>query len=123
MISTNLIKKLGILGISMGLLASPLAFSQQQALPVIIITPEELASLSMRSDPVSDPRDLTQSAFHGYLTGIPIMLVSPSFWSDPVGDPQDETQAAFPGHPIGIPIMMVSPNFRSDPIEDPLQSE
>jgi hypothetical protein len=124
MISTNLIKKLGILGVSMGLVTSPLAFSQEVTLPAVIITAEQLASLSMRSDPVNDPRDLTQAAFWGgHLTSIPFILVSPSFLSDPVNDPSDSTQPAFQGHLIGIPVMMVSPSFRSDPITDPLSPE
>jgi hypothetical protein len=118
--STNLIKKLGILGISMGLMASPLAFSQEQTLPIIIITPEELVSPSMRSDPINDPRDLTQPAFPGHVNGIiePFSL-SPSFRSEPVSDLRDRTQPAFREHLITIPVMEVSPSFRSDPIKDP----
>ncbi|WP_416138589.1 hypothetical protein ACM26W_19385 [Halomonas sp. HK25] len=121
MISTNFIKKLGILGVSMGLVASPLAFSEEVTLPAVTITAEQLASLSMRSDPINDPRDFTQAAFWGgHLTSIPVMLISPSFRSDPVNDPQDLTQPAFPfqGHLISIPVMLISPSFRSDPSID-----
>ncbi|WP_416138590.1 hypothetical protein ACM26W_19390 [Halomonas sp. HK25] len=124
MISTTLIKKLGLLGITMSLVASPLAFSDQLTLPAVIVTAEELVSPSMRSDPVNDPRDLTQPAFRGHVTANGAMngaigLVSPSMRSDPVNDIRDLTQPAFRGHPTSIPVMLVSPSFRSDPINDP----
>jgi hypothetical protein len=125
MISTTLIKRLGILGITMGLMASPLALSDQLTLPAVIVTAEELASPSMRSDPVNDPRDLTQPSFRGHVATNGAMngaigLVSPSFRSQPVSDTRDLTQPAFGGHPTSIPLMLISPSFRSDPINDPL---
>jgi hypothetical protein len=123
MISTKLIKQLGILGITLGLVASPLALSDQLTLPAVIVTAEELASPSLRSDPVNDPRDLTQPAFRGHVTANgAIGLVSASMRSNPINDPRDLTQAAFQGHPTSVPVRLLSPSFRSDPINDPLQN-
>ncbi|MCE9683355.1 hypothetical protein [Halomonas alkalisoli] len=122
--STNLIKKLGILGITMGLVSSPLAFSDQPTLPTVIVTAQELVSPSMRSDPVNDPRDKMQAAFRGHVTPNGTFAeLSPSFRSQPVTDPRDRTQPAFQGYPISTPAALISPSFRSDPINDPFRRE
>jgi hypothetical protein len=120
--STTFIKQVGILGIAMGLVTSPLALSDQLTLPAVIVTAEELASASMRSDPVNDPGDFTLPAFGSYMTanGIDGLVISPSFWSEPVSDTRDLTQPAFRGHPTSIPMMLVSPSFQSEPVNDPL---
>ncbi|MBE0488530.1 MAG: hypothetical protein IBX53_05580 [Halomonas sp.] len=87
MISKSIRKSIGIFSIAMGLVASPLALSDQLTLPAVIVTAEELASPSMRSNPVNDPRDLTQPAFRGHPTSVSMMLVSPSYQSQPINDP------------------------------------
>lgn len=88
MITKKLIKNLGMFGVSMGLLASPLAFSDQVTLPPVFIIAEELASPSMYSDPVNDPRELMQAAYRGPITpNGAIAEYLPSFRSDPIIDP------------------------------------
>jgi len=120
MTSKNIIKSLSIFGITMGLVASPLALSDQLTLPAVIVTAEELASPSMRSDPINDPWNLTQPAFQGYVTANgAIGLVSASMRSNPVNDTRDLTQPAFRGHPTSVSMMLVSPSYQSQPINDP----
>ncbi|MCH4564516.1 hypothetical protein MKP05_15535 [Halomonas sp. EGI 63088] len=124
MISTNLIKKFGILGVSMGLMISPLALSDEVALPAVIVIGEDMISPSFRSNPVNDPRDITQAAFRGPVTenGLVTKDLSPSFRSDPVNDPRDITQPAFRGHITTTPVMLNSPSQRNDPINDPFMN-
>ncbi len=68
MISTNLIKKLGMLGVAMGLIVSPLALSDEVTLPAVVVIAEDAISPSFRSNPINDPRYITQAAFRGQMT-------------------------------------------------------
>ncbi|MCH4564515.1 hypothetical protein MKP05_15530 [Halomonas sp. EGI 63088] len=126
MISPNLIKKFGILGVSMGLMISPLALSDEVALPAVIVIGEDMISPSFRSNPVNDPRDITQAAFRGPVTanGFATADLSPSFRSNPVNDSRYITQAAFRG-PVtasGLATEDLSPSFQSNPANDPLMN-
>lgn len=126
MISTNLIKKFGMLGVSMGLLISPLALSDEVALPTVIVIGGDLISPSFRSDPVNDPRYITQAAFRGPMTanGFATEDLSPSFRSNPANDPQYMIQLGLrdPVMANGLATADYSPSFWSNPAHDPFMT-
>ncbi|MDI5935729.1 hypothetical protein [Halomonas kalidii] len=126
MISTNLIKKLGMLGVAMGLIVSPLALSDEVTLPAVVVIAEDAISPSMRSNPINDPRYITQAAFRGHVTtnGFATADLSSSFRTNPVNDPRYITQAALRGHVTtnGFATADLSPSFRTNPINDPLMN-
>lgn len=111
MINRHITQSLGIVGIAMGLMASPLAFS------------ETFVSPSLHSDPVNDTRHVTQPAFSGHAAAnnpTELSTLSPSFQSDPVRDPrrmaQPHRSAQGDQH---APLKLASPSMKSDPINGP----
>jgi len=111
MISKSIRKSIGIFGIAMGLVASPLAFS------------ETFISPSMYSDPINDTRHITRPAFPNHaMANNPsdLATLSPSFKSDPIRDSKDITRPAWSFNGTqGASIKLASPSMKSDPINDP----